>query len=76
LPFGATAVGYHGQQPNKKGPDMAPDKEYEQVKKAVALATELYDNEAALYLASALRSVCSEKQFEALLAHLEIAVAQ
>ncbi len=55
---------------------MAPDKEYEQVKKAVALATELYDNEAALYLASALRSVCSEKQFEALLAHLEIAVAQ
>lgn len=55
---------------------MAPDTEYEQVKRAVALATKIYDDEAALYLASALRSVCSEKQFEALIAHLEIAVAQ
>ena len=55
---------------------MAPDKEYEQVKTAVALATELYDDEAALYLASLLRSVCSENQFMALLTHLETAVAQ
>ncbi len=55
---------------------MAPDKEYEEIKKVVALATELYDDEAAIYLASALRSVCSDKQFKALVSFLEIATAQ
>jgi hypothetical protein len=60
----------------RKEPDMAPDKEYEEIKKVVALATELYDDEAAIYLASALRSVCSDKQFNALVSFLEIATAQ
>lgn len=55
---------------------MAPDKEYEQVKQAVAYATKLYDDNAALYLASVLRSVCSNSQFEALLIHMETAVTQ
>jgi hypothetical protein len=59
-----------------KEPDMAPDKEYEQVKQAVAYATKLYDDNAALYLASVLRSVCSNSQFEALLIHMETAVTQ
>jgi hypothetical protein len=60
----------------RKEPDMAPDTEYEQVKQAVAYATKLYDDNAALYLASLLRSVCNNSQFEALLTHLETAVAQ
>lgn len=51
---------------------MAPDHdyEYEQIKEAVALATKLYDDEAALYLASLLRSMCTENQFQTLLNQL------
>lgn len=55
---------------------MAPDTEYEQVKRAVALATKLYDDEAALYLAAALRSLCSEQQFDVFLENLQMSVAQ
>lgn len=55
---------------------MAPDTEYEQVKRAVALATKLYDDEAALYFAAALRSLCSEQQFDVFLENLQMAVAK
>ena len=57
-------------------PDMAPDTEYEQVKQAVALATKLYDDEAAIYLASALRSLCTQQQFDVFLENLQMAAAQ
>lgn len=55
---------------------MALDIEYEQVKQAVALATKLYDDEAALYLASALRSLCTQNQFDVFLQNLQMAAAQ
>lgn len=60
----------------RKEPDMAPDTEYEQVKRAVALATKIYDDEAALYLAAALRSLCSEQQFDVFLENLQMAAAK
>lgn len=76
LRFGVTALGYHGILPIKKGPDMAPDIENEQIKQAVALATKLYGDDAVIFLAAALRFACTNNQFNVFLQNLEMDVAQ